>query len=211
MGFLSALLFAFAVSLDGFGVGISYGVRRIRIPFFSLLIICLSSAIAITLSMLFGGVISRFFDPIVGQRIGAVIILLVGIYLVFQALHSTYSSRSKETKETKRIKLEIFQIGIVIEILRRPVTADIDKSGTISALEALLLGFALAMDALGAGFGAAVAGFKVWLTPLLVAGCKLLMVSSGLALGRNLGAFKLGKSIHIVPGLILILIGLFNF
>jgi len=210
MGFLSALLFAFAVSLDGFGVGVSYGVRRIRIPVFSLLIICLSSAIAITLSMLFGGVISRFFDPIVGQRIGAVIILLVGIYLVFQALHST-AGHSKKTKETKRIKLEIFQIGIVIEILRRPVTADIDKSGTINALEALLLGFALAMDALGAGFGAAVAGFKVWLTPLLVAGCKLLMVSSGLALGKNLGAFKLGKSIHILPGLILILIGLFNF
>lgn len=37
--FLPSAIFAIALSLDGFGVGLSYGMRKIRIPWKSLLII----------------------------------------------------------------------------------------------------------------------------------------------------------------------------
>lgn len=212
MEFLSAFLFALAVSLDGFGVGFSYGVRQIKIPFLSLVIICLSSAFAITVSMACGGLISRFFNPAAGERTGALIILGVGIYFILQAVYSWRQKEEKRPAERKHLfTLNLSRLGIVIEVLRQPVTADFDESGTINSWEALVLGFALAMDALGAGFGAAIAGFKVWLTPLLVAGCKLGMISAGMYLGENVSMLKLGRLVHLLPGLILILIGLINF
>lgn len=39
----SLLLLAFALSLDGFGVGITYGLRKMKIPLLSVLIISLCS------------------------------------------------------------------------------------------------------------------------------------------------------------------------
>ena len=46
----------------------------------------------------------------------------------------------------------------MIQILRKPTVADFDKSGTISAGEALLLGIALSVDSFGAGIGASLLG-----------------------------------------------------
>ena len=40
------------------------------------------------------------------------------------------------------------------------MSADIDKSGVINGIEAVLLGFALSIDAFGAGIGAAILGFS---------------------------------------------------
>jgi putative Mn2+ efflux pump MntP len=40
---ISLLILAFAVSLDGFGVGVMYGLRKIRIPLVSIGIISLWS------------------------------------------------------------------------------------------------------------------------------------------------------------------------
>ena len=45
----------------------------------------------------------------------------------------------------------------MIQILRKPTVADFDKSGTISAGEALL-GIALSVDSFGAGIGASLLG-----------------------------------------------------
>ncbi|MDI5788515.1 hypothetical protein PO124_09275 [Bacillus licheniformis] len=53
-------------------------------------------------------------------------------------------------------------LGIVIHILRKPTSADIDKSGIITGIEAFLLGFALSIDAFGAGIGAAALGFPLY-------------------------------------------------
>lgn len=209
MEFFSALFFALAVSLDGFGVGFAYGMRRIKIPVFSLAIICFSSALALVVSMFFGGVVRQLFNPAVGERLGALVIVLVGVYLVFQALSVPESRRIRDTQPYKVLHLNLSRLGIVIEVLRQPAKADFDRSGTINAWEALVLGFALAMDALGAGFGAAVAGFRLWLTPLLVAVCKLFMVTAGLQCGKNARTvWTAGKLINVLPGLILIIIGL---
>ena len=49
MNYLTIALFALAVSADGFAVGIAYGIAKIRIPVFSLLVISLASALAVKL------------------------------------------------------------------------------------------------------------------------------------------------------------------
>jgi len=49
-----SLLLALAVSIDGFSVGFSCGLRRLVIPFTSLLAICLLSMAAVAVSLLAG-------------------------------------------------------------------------------------------------------------------------------------------------------------
>ena len=61
------------------------------------------------------------------------------------------SEKKEEPKQEEKVwKLEIASLGLVIQILRKPTVADFDKSGTISAGEALLLGIALSVDSFGA-------------------------------------------------------------
>lgn len=204
-----AFVFALAVSLDGFGVGLSYGIRRIIIPAASLLIICLTSALAITLSMLGGSLFANLISPALADRIGSMIIILVGIWIIIQAYANIKGEkRSTEGSGQQLVNVKIPVMGIVVQILREPVQADMDSSGVISIPEAMMLGLALAMDALGAGFGAAVAGFYLWLVPLLVGLLKLVLVSSGLYLGQRWHFAKFGEKSAVLPGLILIVLGI---
>ena len=61
---VSLLILAFAVSLDGFGVGVMYGLRKIRIPLLSIGIISLWSGIIIYSSMQIGVLMSSFMSPV---------------------------------------------------------------------------------------------------------------------------------------------------
>ncbi|MEW5898659.1 MAG: manganese efflux pump, partial [Bacillota bacterium] len=81
-------------------------------------------------------------------------------------------------------------------------------SGEISAREAFLLGFALAMDSFGAGFAACLLGFDLVLTAALVGIGHILLTYLGLLAGRGFSTTWLGKQFSVLPGCILILLGL---
>jgi len=212
---LSIIAFATALSLDGFGVGISYGMRKIRIPVLSLVVISLTSSTAIGLTMLFGHFVSQYISAEMAEIIGASILILVGLWILLQTWSKKESyiqpgeksvgEHNPECQTILDFKIEAF--GLVIKIMREPTVADFDKSGFISVKEALLLGAALAMDAIGAGFGAAMTGFTPLLTPLIVGIVKFLMVSLGVMLGRRYAVNWLGNRAAVLPGWVLILLG----
>ncbi len=213
---LSVIAFSVALSLDGFGVGISYGVRKIKIPLVSLLVISATSGLAIGASMLCGQLFARFISVQIAEIVGAVILIVVGVWILAQTWTQNKEDHQKDTShqqehqqvECKQIlNFKIKAFGLVIQILREPAVADFDNSGNISAKEAVLLGLALAMDALGAGFGAAMTGFRPLLTPLVVSIVKFLMVSAGIYLGRRYAAKWLGEKASVLPGWVLILLG----
>lgn len=213
---LSTVAFAVALSLDGLGVGISYGVRKIKIPVFSLLVISITSGLAIGFSMLCGHMAAKYISVEIAEIIGAVILIAVGIWILFQTWMQNRKGRTvgaddiakAEEEGCKQIfNLKIKAFGLVIQILREPAVADIDKSGVISSREAVLLGLALAMDALGAGFGAAMTGFRPLLTPLAVSIVKFTLVSAGVYVGRRYAAKWLGDKASGLPGWVLILLG----
>lgn len=217
MLFISTLLFAMALSFDGFGVGVAYGVSKIKIPFFSLLVISITSALAISLSMLAGHLLSTFVSVKVAERVGAIILIMVGLWIIFQPWLQKKARNNKEhNQETHHAikvtpstyKFQIKSLGLVIQIIKEPSAADLDSSGTINLLEAFFLGLALAMDALGAGFGAAMAGFKPILTPLIVGIVKFIFVSLGDYLGRRYTPGWLGAKAAILPGWVLIILGI---
>ena len=198
----SIIVFSVALSLDGFGVGLAYGLRKIRIPLPSFLVICLSSATAVAFSMLLGRFIASCVSGEAAELIGAFSLIAVGTWILLQNFVRNIMPASVV------YQMSVPGLGIMIKILKEPEEADLDQSGEISIKEAFFLGMALAMDALGAGFGAAMSGFSPLLTILFVALAKLILVAGGLFLGNQYSLEKVKGEASLVPGGIIIFLGL---
>ncbi|GBF35455.1 membrane protein, putative [Desulfocucumis palustris] len=208
MELLTLVLFALALNMDAFGTGVSYGVRKIKLPVTSVLIISMMSVAAITISMTAGNIISRAVSPAFAHRLGGVILLLIGLWVLIQSLTENRKQEFPDEEPVTVAQIRIKTLGLVIRVLREPHQADLDKSGTISTREALLLGAALAMDALGAGFAVSMLGFGVISTALMVGIGHLLLTYTGLHTGRSLGNTAWGSHLAALPGCILITLGL---
>jgi putative sporulation protein YtaF len=210
---LSLALLALAVSLDSFSVGFTYGLRKMQIPFKSIIIIACCSAATLMIAMFLGHVIGQFLTPVFSEKIGGIILIALGGWVIYQFFHSEKEKEKQKDElphEKVIVNFEIKSLGIVINILRKPMEADFDKSGTITGVEAFMLGLALSLDSFGAGIGAAMLGFSPYLLAVSVA-----LLSSGLVfLGIRLGSAVSQKSwlqrFTFLPGIVLIIIGLWK-
>ncbi|MBE3588180.1 MAG: sporulation membrane protein YtaF [Thermoanaerobacteraceae bacterium] len=215
MELLSIIVFALALNMDALGTGVVYGVRGIRLPFTSVLIISLMSVAAIGLSMTAGQLVARIISETSARHLGGVIIILIGLRILIQSVRERNkgnwrSSDGIEDEEEPRpvVQLRIRPLGVMVQVLREPHRADLDRSGVISAREAALLGLALALDAFSAGFAFSMLGFNLLLTTLLVGIGDMAMIYAGLLAGRGFGTTALGRQFTALPGCILIMLGI---
>ncbi|WP_064092589.1 sporulation membrane protein YtaF [Rossellomorea aquimaris] len=206
---ISLLLLAFAVSLDSFSTGLTYGLRKVKIPIKSISIISICSASSLLLAMILGQTIQSVISPIWAGRIGGLILVLIGAAVLYQFFRP--EKEMPISKEKTLINFEIKSIGLVIQILKRPLTADFDKSGTITGIEAFMLGIALSLDAFGAGIGAALLNFSPLLLALSILFMSFLFLSSGLKMGQFFAHLKWVHRVSFLPGVLLILIGILRF
>lgn len=241
------LLLAFALSLDSFGVGVTYGLRKMKIPLLSIAIISVCSGLVIGISMQLGALLSRVLSPVYTTVFGAVILICIGCYSLIQALQrkedlteetaevprdlhlaekksaenantesltssgrdlSTETSLELQQEERTLFSLEFRKWGLVIRILRSPSAADMDRSGSISATEAVWLGIALSVDAFGAGLGAAMLGFQPLSTALAITLFSGVFLIAGMKAGFFLSAFRFMKALGVLPALLLIMMGI---
>ncbi|GAA3401553.1 MntP/YtaF family protein [Paenibacillus hodogayensis] len=249
MPFLSLAVLALAVSLDGFGVGVMYGLRKIRIPLLSIAIISCCSGLVIFVSMQIGAFIANFLSPSVASAIGAVILIGIGLWAIVQMWRQradggrtagtveaepTAKARTGRVAEAHTgdgtsdvrqdhpesaaeiaagsvirpvLRIEMKRLGLVIEILRTPALADVDRSGYISPSEAVLLGVALSLDAFGAGIGAAFIGFAPLVTAGVIALASGLFISLGLRFGFAFADARWLQRLAVLPGCMLIAMG----
>ncbi|MFC3768437.1 MntP/YtaF family protein [Paenibacillus sp. GCM10012303] len=243
--FLSLAFLALAVSLDGFGVGVMYGLRKIRIPLLSIAIISVCSGFVIFASMQIGAFAARYLPPAFAKAMGAVILIGIGIWAIIQMWRQRQDSGQDsltpatvdpqtvrmgagtpavslqaEAKQTQAqaqadeggirtvLRIEMKRMGLVIEILRTPSLADVDRSGYISSSEAVLLGVALSLDAFGAGIGAAFIGFAPVLTAAVIAVASGLFITLGLRVGLTFADTRWLQRLAVLPGCILIAMGI---
>ncbi|PNB63295.1 sporulation membrane protein YtaF, partial [Pseudomonas sp. GW456-E7] len=141
------------------------------------------------ISMLIGSFLTKFFPVYVTEKLGGLILVGIGVWVLYQFFKP---AKDKEylLHEKTLLNLEVRSLGIVIHILRKPMSADIDKSGVINGIEAVLLGFALSIDAFGAGIGAAILGFSPIVMSIAVAIMSSLFVSIGINAGHFLSKWK---------------------
>ncbi|MCT2537192.1 sporulation membrane protein YtaF [Aquibacillus koreensis] len=199
------LLLAFAVSLDSFMVAFTYGLRQMILPIRSIMIIGIISCLTFYLSMLIGKSIASFLSPHVAEAIGGCVLIIVGIWVIIQFFRT---DNSKNDQQPKVVKFEIKSLGIVIQILKKPMVADIDQSGKITGIEAFLLGLALSLDSFGAGIGAAMLGFVPMLAALGIGITTSLFLFIGLKIGYSFSYWKWMERLTFIPGVILIVIGI---
>jgi len=208
--YLAILLFALAVSGDGLMVGVAYGIRKIKIPAISLLVIALSSTMAVSVSMVLGKAVSCFISPHQATIAGSAMILMIGVYFLLQAVRQKIVNLQHD-EEDPLLSLNVNSLGIIIQILKKPSSADFDSSGEISVREAFFLGLALAMDALGAGFGLALTGMNILLTAISVGMVKFILVSAGLAVGHQMQNERWQSIAPLLTGLIFVAIAILEY
>jgi putative sporulation protein YtaF len=205
----SIILLALAVSLDSFSVGFTYGLRKMRIPFKSIVIIACCSAMTLTIAMSIGHLLQRFLSPVFAEKMGGIILIILGVWVIYQFFRSE-KEKDILPHEKVIINLEIKSLGLVIHILKKPMSADFDKSGTITGVEAIMLGLALSLDAFGAGIGAVMLGFSPGYLALAVALLSSLLVFFGIKLGSYLSQITWLQNFSFLPGILLIIIGVWK-
>ncbi len=199
MAMLTQLLFiVLAVSLDGFTVGMTYGLRKIHLSFPSFLIITACSGLIVFTSMTIGELINPLMPEHFRNMIGGTIFLCLGLYMLSSSLRARQKERNRRKKGYS-------------SFIENPEIIDFDRSGTISITEAFILGFALALDAFGAGIASSFLGFPMLTTVLCIALSSGLFVYSGFFFGHLLANFPLVKRMVYIPPILLLCIGISTF
>lgn len=208
---LSPVFLAIALSIDGFGVGLAYGLKKIKLSIIPIFLIAIISAITMMFAIFLGHTIADFVPSHLGKMIGGTILIIIGIWQLIEGWKN-YRLKKLATNNKINSLLLIFNIeifGLILQVMREPGRADVDDSGEINCKEALLLGIALNIDAIGAGLGAGIARYSLLLIPT-VAITLFIALSLGLFLGKKYAKSILGEKGYILPGLLLIIIGIIN-
>jgi putative sporulation protein YtaF len=205
----SLLVLAFALSLDSFSVGFTYGIRKMVMPIRSVIIIASCSAISLMIAVSIGRGLEKVLSPRITASLGGIILIALGAWVLFQFFRPE-KEKDVISQEKTIVNFEIKSLGLAINILKKPMSADFDQSGTITGIEAFMLGFALSLDAFGAGIGAAMLGFSPYYLAFTVAIMSSLFVLLGIKSGSFFHKFDLIQKFTFLPGILLIIIGIWK-
>lgn len=224
---LSSISLALSVSVDSLGIGITYGLKNTRITNISKVILFAISLFISFLSIGIGNLLIYLLPEFFTKLIGVIIIVCMGIFVIFQAIKKKQEDFKKESekienntinkpefnleqKEKRIYKFFIRPLGITIQIIRDPISGDLDNSQNIDAKEAIFLGLAMSLDSFCIGIGTSMMGISSLLFPFMIASFQLLFLYSGIYLGSKIVKHSnLPANIwNIISGGILIGIGI---
>lgn len=188
-------LFVTAVSIDSFGIGCVLGLKKVGITMKGVLLIACLSGIMFLLSSFFGHLLVQFVAAEAAERVGALALIGIGIYFLWQ-----FFKKEKAPEREREPWLN------PTKVLNDPVAADVDRSGGIRGKEVWLLGAALSLDTIGAGISGALIGIPTFFTASMIAAATFIMLACGTLCGEKLS--DKAESLSILPGVLLIIIGL---
>lgn len=221
-GWLALLLVSLAISMDSVSVGLTYGLRNMRMPFLSLVVVSGCSFAVVYGVMLVGSSLTEWLTPEIGKYIGAAVLILMGLFTLWRLIATRSGTEAQESAAASNaivagekqeeqepiVLLSQFRIfGVMIQILKDPSKADADRSGHIMGWEAVMLGLALSLDAFGAGISLTFLGYSPLLVALCIAVMSALLLVVGIALGRRAGKSSWLTRLTWLPPILLICIG----
>lgn len=196
---------AIAANLDNLGVGIAYGIQKIKISHMSNLIIAVISFLAAWSSAETGKLIGLYLSPQISGIVGATLLCGVGGWILFQPI-ITAIKNNQPILDLQRFG-QRFYIGPT-EILSYPERADMDNSRSVGNREALILGIALSINALAGGFDAGAVGISSLIEATFVGIFSFITIIAGYYFGRKYAAEQIGKYATVISGTLLIVIGI---
>lgn len=204
------IFFAVALSLDAFSAGFAYGLRKIRIPLLSCLALLCVSMLIVGISVFCGGAVANLLPGSWCEKLGGVILIGIGILWLLR-LRGKDEADAWESGQFRTVaSIRLASLAVVIQIFEEPVRADIDASGEISIKEALFLALALSVDALGAVFGASLAGLGgIWIV-ILIGFFQQCFLMLGVFFGRSSTMAWLRSQGPLFASVLLCTLGLFK-
>lgn len=168
------------LSLDALTFGISYGINKIRLTLKSVFIITVTGFVVILGSMHIGGIMYNYIPA--AKFVGGIILIVIGIFLA-----GDFRGRNG-----------------VKSMLNEPKSTDINCNGKIETGEAMAIAIALSLDSSAVVLGTAYLGLALPVTIMLM---QLLLMISGVKLGKKISPAVNSKLIAITAGLIIIAMG----
>lgn len=209
---LSYIILAISVSIDALGIGITYGFRNTKISNLAKIVLFVISVFITWISVFIGDGISKIFSESFTAIIGTVILVGMGFFMIYQALNNKKKVQNIQVvkSEPKIYRFFIEFLGITIQIIRNPISSDLDNSKKIDVKEAFYIGIALSIDSICIGICSSIIGFTSILFPILVATFQLAFLSFGKLLGEKISSISnIPENIwNVLSGILLICIGI---
>lgn len=179
MSLLSIVLIGFAMSTDAFAAAVGKGAAMQRPRFVQ----------ALRAGVIFG--VIEALTPVIGWGLGLAAAAYVTAWDHWIAF----------------VLLGALGTRMVIAGFRRDAPdADRDETRSHGFWNLAATGLATSIDAMAIGVGLAFLDVNILLVSVIIGICTLVMVTTGIMLGRALGAI-VGKRAEIIGGLILIIVG----
>lgn len=204
MNLLATILFVFSASFDVFVVAMSYGFKNIKIKPSINFVISFISSLGTFISMEVGLALSNIIPLSIVNMLGSIILLLLGLYCLLdyrKVLKKSISGNTASLKDTKNLNPSSPMV-----ILEKPEIADTNKSGTIEFKESILLSIALALNNVGLGIGASIAGLHIILTTVVTLIVTIILIPLGFLCSKKLLNTWIGKSGGLISGILLIVL-----
>lgn len=139
----------FALSLDTFMAALSYESNKIKIPISSNLIISFICSLFLFISLLLGNFLGTFIPDVILKWISFFILFFIGFIKVFDNRIKNFIK--KRNFKGKSINFSFCNLRFILQIYSDYSCADVDKSKSLSPIEAIFLALALSIDGLSAG------------------------------------------------------------
>ena len=210
---INSLILALSSSIDSLGIGITYGIKNTKISYMGKVVLFAISFSISILSVWFGDVIKNIFSDFATKLMGNIILIAMGGFICFQAIHKHEINYKMNKKDEKIYSFFIDFLGITIKIIKNPSSSDLDSSNSIDSKEALFLGIALSLDCFCIGMGGSMIGVSPLLFPLFISIFQLVFLNMGHILGKKL--YQLSdlpdNTWSVISGILLVFIGLLRF
>lgn len=200
--FLAILGIALANNLDNTGVGIAFGMARIRLSPWMNLWIALVTFVITGLAVACGDRIAAFLSLPLAHALGGVLLCAIGAWMAISSLRSQ-NRHGEDDDPDGPVSLR--------RILTNPARADQNQSHDIDLREATVLAVALSLNNVGGGFSAGLVHMSAVWTALFSAAISFLVLWFGGWAGDQLGVTRVGKHAQTIAGALLLIIGLYEF
>lgn len=195
MQMLPPLLFGVSASLDALLVGVTCGIRRVRISPWQNLLISFITLAGTCLSVGLGTRLLLVLPIHIATLAGSMVLILLGIYYIVKSMLQY---------------LEKYQQRNIPQVGEIQQTSIEDYNNTLESKEALALGFALSANNVGIGLSASIAGLSLVPTAVVTLFFSLVFLFLGNRLGRCSLLRLMGNAADSLTGILLICLGLFQ-
>lgn len=205
---IESLILVSSLCIDTFVASIAYGTDRIKIPFYSNIIINLVCSLFLGISLCLGGLFKNFLRPEIASIFSFMLLFSLGFLKLFESFFKKYLRKCSNIGAPLTFK--IFDFKFILEIYANETKADFDKSKNLTIKEALYLAIALSLDSIAVGFGSSLISINYLQVIFLSFFIGLFCLFLGVNIGKKF-IEKVDLNLSWLSGLMLILLALIRF